>query len=514
MLIAILSASFISCGDDDEKPNPNNVQPVNPDIIVDDPEGTIMLSMRNTDNGRTYLDNSIYIKNENFAGANFVSLGEVKGLGNVTTIPTTGWAQQVSVIVGNGYVAYANGQFYRIYVLDNIVSTTGGIIGADIKYQKPFNGVDEAISVEERELTFGNNGGDKTLVLKNKNMVLFDVSSDQSWCSVHKRSTYDHSFLYNAICISVEPSYASTEETANVCLKTPYGKELLVKVTRTAGKATPQGTGTLTDPYNVSGVLKFLESLGADKKSDKAVYIKGKVKGIKEQFSTLYGNGTFTMIDEGYTTEFTAYRVLYLGNMRFLAGDTEIKENDEVIVYGKVVNFNGNAPKTVPCSEYTAYLYSLNGKTEGSSGIQDAPTGAGTATDPFNVAAAVAKCQETGTTATTDIFYVKGIVNAEYTVDKYKNATFDLVDIEGGTRKFKAFRVKGVYGKDLKEGYTIPMGATVIVSGKFINYNGNSAETAQGTGILISINGQAPQLDGEDDDGENQGKRFLPPSSN
>ena len=131
----------------------------------------------------------------------------------------------------------------------------------------------------------------------------------------------------------------------------------------TSGEA--KGTGTQADPYNVAGVLKFIATLGADKNSDTEVYIKGKVKTITEQFGTQYGNGTFTMIDEGFTSEFTAYRILYLGNKKFATGDTEIKEGDEVIVCGKVVNFKGNTPET---AQGSAYLYSLNGKSEGGGG--------------------------------------------------------------------------------------------------------------------------------------------------
>ena len=231
VMAAMLTVGFISCTGDDDNEDPNNGHPINPDTTVNDPEGTISLSMRNADNGKTYLDN-IYISNENFRGAYFASVGAVKGLGNVSTIPTTGWAEQISVIEGNGYVAYSNNQFYRIYVVSDIVATTGGIIGADIKYQKPFKGVDEAISINEKNLTFDKNGGSQSLVFNDKNIILFDAYSDQNWCKVQKSSTYDYFFLYNAVTISVEPSSELIEETANVTLKTVYGKEVAIKVTR------------------------------------------------------------------------------------------------------------------------------------------------------------------------------------------------------------------------------------------------------------------------------------------
>ena len=46
---------------------------------------------------------------------------------------------------------------------------------------------------------------------------------------------------------------------------------------------TPEGSGTLADPYNVQGVLEYVTGLGADVQSDKDVYIKGYVTTIKEQ---------------------------------------------------------------------------------------------------------------------------------------------------------------------------------------------------------------------------------------
>ncbi len=107
----------------------------------EDPVDTVYLSMRNSNNGKTYLDN-IYIHNENFTGygCTFVDIGSVHGLGDVDYIPKSGWADQVSVMPGHGYVAYDEYAeiYYRIYVIADIESTSGGIIGADIKYQKPF----------------------------------------------------------------------------------------------------------------------------------------------------------------------------------------------------------------------------------------------------------------------------------------------------------------------------------------------------------------------------------------
>ena len=218
----------------------------NPFEILPDPEGTIQLSMRDDDNGKTLLDN-IYISDENFASyyryttpegpilyVTFVSLGNMSGLANVKQIPTTGWASKVAVVPGNGYIAYDNltGSYYRLYVTDYIVSTTGGIIGADVKYQVPFYGKDEAILPETESLTFPANGGTQTVVFKNQGIIPFDIETDVSWCSVQKASTNNYSFLTNAIAITVDGSNDTEAVTGKITLKTIYGKETVINITR------------------------------------------------------------------------------------------------------------------------------------------------------------------------------------------------------------------------------------------------------------------------------------------
>lgn len=264
----------------------------------------------------------------------------------------------------------------------------------------------------------------------------------------------------------------------------------------TPGEA--KGSGTLADPYNAVAANNAANALADNATSGSNVYIKGKVASIKEQYGTQYGNATFYISDDGTSSnQFYIYRALYLGNQKYTSGDL-LSEGDEVIVCGKITKYVNAYGTTLETVQGEAYLYSLNGKAQEPSSGSDTPgepKGSGTQADPFNVAAAIAKCKEAGETATNDIFFVKGIVKADYTVDSYKNATFDLVDTEGSSEKFTAYRVKGADGQDLKVGYKIPKGATVIVSGKLVNYKSDTPETAQNTGTLISVNGQAPELD-------------------
>ena len=255
-----------------------------------------------------------------------------------------------------------------------------------------------------------------------------------------------------------------------------------------------KGTGTEADPFNVAAAIAKCQEVG-ETASSEIFYVKGIVNADYTVDS--YKNATFDLVDaEGASQKFKAFRVKGVDGKALKEG-YKIPKGATVIVSGKLVNYGGNTPET---AQNSGTLISVNGQApqldggDSGSGATGEAKGTGTEADPFNVAAAIAKCQETGTTATTDIYFVKGIVNAEYTVDSYKNATIDLVDTEGASQKFKAFRVKGADGKGIKEGYKIPKGATVVVSGKLVNYNGNTPETAQNSGTLISVNGSAPEL--------------------
>ena len=124
----------------------------------------------------------------------------------------------------------------------------------------------------------------------------------------------------------------------------------------------PKGTGTQADPYNAAGVLAFIKTLEGSNESANDVYIKGKISSIKYTFSAAYGTATFDISDDGTTngSQFTCYSVYTLGNQAWADGNTQIAVNDEVIICGKVYNYNGTTPETV---SKKAYIYSLNGKT-------------------------------------------------------------------------------------------------------------------------------------------------------
>ena len=230
----LLAVAFAACSsDDDSTDGDGNIKP---DVNVNDPVGTVSLSMMKGPSireGATGIG-SIYIGDDyNFDGGYFISLGTVKGLGNVSYIPTTGWASKVSVRSGNGYVAYdPYGGFYRIFVEEEIVGTTGGIIGYEVKYQAPFKGKDLELELPATSVSFDKKGGTENIVFDNKEFVVFTAKSSEDWCQIIPTSTYNYSFLANGIQIIAQPSNVAATTEATITLTTAYGKKKEIKVTR------------------------------------------------------------------------------------------------------------------------------------------------------------------------------------------------------------------------------------------------------------------------------------------
>ena len=224
------------------------------------------------------------------------------------------------------------------------------------------------------------------------------------------------------------------------------------------------GDGSKKNPFNVTGVLEYLEELGADVTSPKNVYVAGKISGISEAFTTQYGNGSFTISDDGEATspQFTAYRVMYLGNAKFASGDTQIEVGDDVILYGKVVNYKGNTPET---AQKEAFLYSLNGVNKGGDeggeeeGGEEGPDETLEPASASNIAGLVAKIAKDSSNDNKSAY--DGITLSGATVTYVNGGSVYLEDKSGAVL---------LYMKDsgLKAGDVI----TGAVSGEGYYYNG------------------------------------------
>ncbi len=271
-----------------------------------------------------------------------------------------------------------------------------------------------------------------------------------------------------------------------------------------SGEKGEEIVGTLDNPFTVAGVNKYVKTLGSDVQSPNEVYIKGKISRIADAGTFTeggtFGNATFYISDDGtQNNEFYCYRILYLGNKKFKAGQTDIKVGDDVIVCGKVVNYKGNTPETVQGS---AFLYELNGVSDGGEPTPAGdPKGTGTLDDPYNPAGAANAVKDLTWTSndvydTTGDVYVKGIITR--IADKgtftdggtYGNASFYISEDGTSAGEFYCFRILYLGNKKFQSGQTdIKVGDEVIICGQLMNYRGNTPETVAGKAYLYSLNG-------------------------
>lgn len=249
-----------------------------------------------------------------------------------------------------------------------------------------------------------------------------------------------------------------------------------------------EGDGSLASPYNALGVTNYIKTLEAGVNSDNYVYIKGKVSSTKE-ISANYGNASFYISADGTTsgTQFYVYRVKGLGNKN-IASDDEVKVGDDVIVYAKVVNYSGNTPETV---QGEGYIYSLNGKTDGSTTPSTGvATGDGTKENPFNSIAANEYTSKLAKDAKSDKqIYIKGkvvSVKDQYNTT-YGNASFYISDDGKADNQFYVFRALYLNNEKYTSGATLNVGDEVVVCGYVTNYFGNTPETVQNEAYLVEL---------------------------
>ena len=268
-----------------------------------------------------------------------------------------------------------------------------------------------------------------------------------------------------------------------------------------------QGTGTESDPFNIAAAVEKCKEIGTTESSEK-YYVKG-IAVTEATVDVSYGNISFNMADNvNGTVIFKAFQVAG-SDWKKLPSGFKINIGDEVIVYGPIYNYSGNTPETAGKS--AAYIVTVNGKKtqEGGSEETGEAKGTGTESDPFNIAAAIAKCKEIGATESTDKYYIKGIVTKEAKASGgYGNITFDMGDTKDSNTTFKAYQVAGSDGEKLADGFTVNAGDEVVVYGPIYNYSGNTPETAgKSVAQIVTINGKKTSESGSTTPDEGESKK-------
>lgn len=264
LCVAFGALIFSSCSKDDDAENDNSGPVINPDKNIPDPKGTITMNMMVGDGedkrvtindfGKIQI-NSAY----NFVGYDydysFVSLGKMKGLGNVTAIPQDGWNRSVAVNPGDGYVVrckeyYGSTQYIyaRLYVVSEIAGTSGGIIGYTIKCQAPFV---FAPKFTESSLEFdADENLTKELTFVNPTNVT--VKSHPDWCKVQATS--------KGFNVTATPNYINTERSGIIEFENSEGStSVSVKQKKSDNPKFEAGNGTETEPYIIATAAQLDE---------------------------------------------------------------------------------------------------------------------------------------------------------------------------------------------------------------------------------------------------------------
>lgn len=272
LCVAFGALIFSSCSKDDDAENDNGGVVINPDKNIPDPKGTVTLNIMIGDDENKRVDingfgtiqiNSAY----NFVGYDynysFVSLGKLKGLGNVTAIPQDGWNRSVAVNPGEGYVArlvsgyyddYVSGSYAytytyaRLYVVSEITGTSGGVIGYTIKCQAPFV---LAPKFTESSIEFDADE-DLTKELTFVNPTNVTVKSHPDWCKVQATE--------KGFKVTATPNFINAERNGIIEFENAEGStSVSVKQKKSDNPKFEAGNGTETDPYIIATAAQLDE---------------------------------------------------------------------------------------------------------------------------------------------------------------------------------------------------------------------------------------------------------------
>ena len=128
----------------------------------------------------------------------------------------------------------------------------------------------------------------------------------------------------------------------------------------------PTGSGTAADPFNIAAVEKYIDEGGS---AETEIYVKGKVVSVKPgSFDPQYGSLKYYISEDGTATnQFYVYNGYAGPNRTKFSGEDALKPGDEVVICGKVDNYQGTKEFLVG-----NYIVSLNG--QGGTTTPDTPT--------------------------------------------------------------------------------------------------------------------------------------------
>lgn len=253
LLNLVICASFLfSCTNgDDSDIEDNGGTIIAPGKELPDPTGTVVFNLMQGDEDTEIKGfvpihiNNAYNFEGKYSSTYFVSLGKMKGLGNVTYVPQESWNSTVAVTPGEGYVArYSPGYldvgsvYARLYVVSEIVGTSSGVIGYKVKCQAPF---ELAPKFTTNSIEFdADENLTKNIEFVNPTSAL--VKSSPDWCTVVP--------TVNGFRITVLENITDSEYSGSIVFENSAGTvNIEIKQKKSANPKFANGRGTEKSPW-------------------------------------------------------------------------------------------------------------------------------------------------------------------------------------------------------------------------------------------------------------------------
>jgi hypothetical protein len=218
-----------------------------------DPAGTVELVMAvngEPPNLETAINGAIYISHgvEFCGGAHPVkvtNIGRVNGLGDIVQIPASGWSMSVPVEPRCGYIAYYDGIYYRIYVVETVSDSHGQITEARVKYQMPFEPT--SLTPSAKTLSFGVEGDYRSV----------DVSTDAAeWNFTCSEPWLEVSRYNNSLAVRAAENKTILRREGEIVIRANERTERIVVTQEPALRTSPPyATGDVYHENGVTGVV-------------------------------------------------------------------------------------------------------------------------------------------------------------------------------------------------------------------------------------------------------------------
>ncbi len=223
----------------------------------------------------------------------------------------------------------------------------------------------------------------------------------------------------------------------------------------------PTGSGTAADPFNIAAVEKYIDEGGS---AETEIYVKGKVVSVKPgSFNPQYGSLKYYISEDGTATnQFYVFNGYAGPNRTKFSGEDALKPGDEVVICGKVDNYQGTKEFLVG-----NYIVSLNG--QGGTTTPDTPTD-GYINETFN--------KSFGT------FTLKNIKGTPWVIDSYGYAkATGYENISKVTTPSESYLVSKAIDLSSSKGATLKFSYIL----RYATYNGEPTEGVKNQ-VLITEN--------------------------